>query len=227
MDAADRKRRVILRAERARLRRDLLRMQELNASPDCAGIVDHAAAAVFRLHRDGAQLQAAVAHATTELTNDRRTLAAETALLRETRTIHTSLSETLRQLEITDPATRVQSAVDAKRTELGDLRKLTSQSMGRLLKFLEAYYPSVGAPNASPVQKRARLLDAPPPPTSFSLKDMIEDLMNLSVSDDHGPYYRLEEGHYHGPYVQLLLDAGVVTYHPKDATRIRLVDFGG
>ncbi|KAF9321498.1 hypothetical protein BG003_001620 [Podila horticola] len=59
----------------------------------------------------------------------------------------------------------------------------------------------------------------------FQLKNILEDIMNLSVSSPGDPYLVLEPGSYYPPHIEQLINAGVAVRHPRDAQRLRLVDF--
>ncbi|KAJ1983782.1 hypothetical protein H4R34_001070 [Dimargaris verticillata] len=110
------------------------------------------------------------------------------------------------------------------RAELTKLRQQHTQTMGDLLQFLEKHYPPVHAVDQPHPAKRRRSASAISDAT-FSLKDMLEDLMNLSVSHPDDPYYTLMPGKFWEPHVQLLLNAGIVVHHPNDAARIKLFEF--
>ncbi|KAF9336961.1 hypothetical protein BG006_006776 [Podila minutissima] len=61
--------------------------------------------------------------------------------------------------------------------------------------------------------------------TVFQLKTILEDIMNLSVSSPGDPYLVLERGSYYPPHIEQLINAGIAVRHPRDAQRLRLVDF--
>ena len=57
-----------------------------------------------------------------------------------------------------------------------------------------------------------------------SLKDLLENLMNLTVGHTGDPYLQLGANHWK-PYVELLIRAGIAIKHPKDGSRLKLVEF--
>jgi len=67
---------------------------------------------------------------------------------------------------------------------------------------------------------------AQPQTQAFSLKSLLEDLMNLAVTKPSDPYVSLQLSTKHWPpHVELLIRAGIAVKHPKDGSRLRLVEF--
>jgi len=58
----------------------------------------------------------------------------------------------------------------------------------------------------------------------YNLANMLQELMNLSVSKPHDPYVRLTKEHY-APYIELLLRAQIAEKHPTNSELIRLIPF--
>lgn len=59
----------------------------------------------------------------------------------------------------------------------------------------------------------------------YDLKQVLEDIMNLSVSQPADPYLVLVPGEYYPPHIEQLINAGVAVRHPRDSQRLRLIDF--
>lgn len=49
--------------------------------------------------------------------------------------------------------------------------------------------------------------------------------MNQAFSTPENPYIKLVPGTYWTPYIQTLANAGILRYHSKDSTLVRLEDF--
>ncbi|KAG0282783.1 hypothetical protein BGZ98_006606, partial [Dissophora globulifera] len=80
--------------------------------------------------------------------------------------------------------------------------------MRELTRFLGKHYP--------PVQPQNDDL------TTFQLKDVLEDIMNLSVSQPSDPYVVLVPGEYYPPHIEQLINAGIAVRHPRDSQKLRL-----
>ncbi|KAK3818469.1 MAG: centromere-associated protein K-domain-containing protein [Benniella sp.] len=145
-----------------------------------------------------------------ELEETRAELASETQLLNELKEIHQALQTRRKDLAKTVESgmsqdnNKTKQAIRERRTHVQDLTR-------ELTMFLKKHYP--------PIQPD------PNDPTVFELKDILEDIMNLSVSQPADPYVDLVHGHYHPPHVEQLINAGIAVRHPRDSQKLRLVDF--
>ncbi|KAF9346521.1 hypothetical protein BGX34_003832 [Mortierella sp. NVP85] len=145
-----------------------------------------------------------------ELEETRAELASETQLLNELKEIHQALQRRRKDLAkivesgMSQESNKTKQAIRERRAHVQDLTR-------ELTMFLKKHYP--------PFQPD------PEDPTVFELKDILEDIMNLSVSQPADPYVDLVHGHYHPPHVEQLINAGIAVRHPRDSQKLRLVDF--
>ncbi|RKP34438.1 centromere protein Cenp-K [Dimargaris cristalligena] len=224
---APKKRLQILLLEKQRLTLELARLKKLNETGENESSAKDPKSAVFVLQEEVNGTKDALASILEDLSAGRKELVREKDLLAETKIIESSLRQTVKTLESKGSEVQHLSLLDEKREELSRVRKLTSKGMKRLLQFLDKYHPPITVLNGDhpPTSKRSRGHSQSTRSTTFSLKDIIEDLMNLSVSNPDQPYLTLESGEFHEPHIHLLLMAGIITYHPTNSTQIKLVGF--
>ncbi|KAG0244579.1 hypothetical protein BGW41_007342 [Actinomortierella wolfii] len=153
------------------------------------------------------QYQSAIPRLQAELEETQQELAAEQQTLRESEEIKRSLEERLADLERVIESGASQE-VSEGRQKLAEARRKGQFLMKELAKFIEEHYP----PSSSNPRER-------------TLKMILEDLMNLSVQNTVDPYLTLQPGEYYPPDVERLIVAGIAVRHPRDAQKLRLVDF--
>eukprot|EP01147_Barroeca_monosierra_P003239 gene3239-5949_t len=59
----------------------------------------------------------------------------------------------------------------------------------------------------------------------MSLRDLLENLMNLCVSRPHDPFLRIDPDKHWMPYLEMLHRAGIIQHHPKNPEKIKLTEF--
>ncbi|KAF9119407.1 hypothetical protein BGW39_000323 [Mortierella sp. 14UC] len=149
-------------------------------------------------------------HLKQELEETQTELTGETLLLKELKEIQRALQARRLDLATTGEAGASQKSSEG-RTKLLDTKVLVQELMRELTGFLAKYYPPIQPDDDDT--------------TVFDLKQVLEDIMNLSVSRPADPYLVLVHGEYYPPHVEQLINAGIAVRHPRDAQRLRLVDF--
>ncbi|KAG0210231.1 centromere-associated protein K-domain-containing protein [Mortierella sp. GBAus27b] len=145
-----------------------------------------------------------------ELEETKAELASETQLLKELKEINQALQARRQDLaRLFEPGTNQEST---QKKQMVKERRAHVQDLTReLTMFLKKHYPAI-QPDSD---------DS----TVFQLKDILEDIMNLSVSKPADPYVDLVHGQYHPPHVEQLINAGIAVRHPRNSQKLRLVDF--
>ncbi|KAJ1964144.1 hypothetical protein IWQ62_003013 [Dispira parvispora] len=225
------KRQEILLAEEKRLQIEINRLKELNdrGLPPHSDIPD-LSTAVLKLQEEIHDLNETIANVQGHVQQLRTDIAQDRTLWQETESLESALQSALATHKSPTGDGLMETLLQEKKDRLKHTRQQSTQIMGELLRFLQAHYPPVTLEEHPTRAKRSRSMTADsavttPPVTSFSLADLLEDLMNLSVSSPGNPYYSLQTGQYWEPYVDLLLKAGVIIHHPQDVSRIKLVEF--
>ncbi|KAI8596182.1 centromere-associated protein K-domain-containing protein [Dissophora ornata] len=145
-----------------------------------------------------------------ELDETKAELASEKQLLKELKEINQALQARRKDLaKLTESGMSHESS--ERRQALLKTREHVQELMRELTKFLGRHYP--------PIQPD------PDDPTTFDLKDLLEDIMNLSVSQPSDPYIILIPGEYYPPHIEQLINAGIAVRHPRDSQKLRLIDF--
>ncbi|KAF9926248.1 hypothetical protein FBU30_004143 [Linnemannia zychae] len=145
-----------------------------------------------------------------ELEETQAELAGENKLFKELREIKRALEEKRKDLATAwEAGSNQKSSQD--RTKMLEIKVLVQELMRELTGFLAKYYPPIQSDDNDG--------------TVYDLKLILEDIMNLSVSRPADPYLELIPGEYHPPHVEQLINAGIAVRHPRDAQRLRLVDF--
>ncbi|KFH72337.1 hypothetical protein MVEG_02628 [Podila verticillata NRRL 6337] len=145
-----------------------------------------------------------------ELEETKQELAAENQTLKESLEIKEALNARLSDLaKAIEKGTSQESSQG--RQKLLEARLQVQELMRELTGFLNAHYPPIQPDDDDPA--------------AFQLKNILEDIMNLSVSSPGDPYLVLERGSYYPPHIEQLINAGIAVRHPRDAQRLRLVDF--
>ncbi|KAG0006956.1 hypothetical protein BGZ65_001162 [Modicella reniformis] len=145
-----------------------------------------------------------------ELEDTRAELASEKQLLKELKEINQALQARRRDLAnlteagMSQESSQTRKSILERRAHVQDLTK-------ELTRFLNKHYP--------PVQPD------PDDLTVFLLKDVLEDIMNMSVSQPADPYVDLVPGQYFPPHIERLINAGIAVRHPRDSQKLRLIDF--
>ncbi|KAF9408465.1 hypothetical protein BGZ94_002302 [Podila epigama] len=145
-----------------------------------------------------------------ELDGVRQELAGENRTLKESLEIKDAF-----HARIADLAKTIEKGASQEnsqgRQQLLEARRKVQELMQELTSFLSKHYPPVKSDESDS--------------TVFQLKSVLEDIMNLSVTSPADPYITLERGTYYPPHIEQLINAGIAVRHPRDAQRIRLVDF--
>ncbi|KAG0031794.1 hypothetical protein BGZ81_000564 [Podila clonocystis] len=146
----------------------------------------------------------------TEMEDTKQELAAENQTLKEALEIKEALNARLADLaKAIEKGTSQESSQG--RQKLLEARLQVQELMRELTGFLNIHYPPIQPDDNDPAV--------------FHLKNILEDIMNLSVSSPGDPYLVLERGNYYPPHIEQLINAGIAVRHPRDAQRLRLVDF--
>ncbi|KAF9116154.1 hypothetical protein BGX27_004494 [Mortierella sp. AM989] len=147
---------------------------------------------------------------TKELEDTKAELASEKKLLKELHEINQALQARRKDLK-----RLVESGISQEssqgRQKMLETRVKVQELMRELTGFLSRHYP--------PIQPD------PDDPATFELKHVLEDIMNLSVSQPADPYVVLVPGEYYPPHIEQLINAGIAVRHPRDAQKLRLIDF--
>ncbi|KAJ1654834.1 hypothetical protein IWQ61_005303 [Dispira simplex] len=225
------KRQEILLAEEKRLQIEIGRLKEHNVR----GLPLHSAisdmpSAVLKLQEEIHDLNETITTIQDHVGQLHADIAQDRTLWQETTSLESALQSALTKRLSPTGEGLMETLLQEKKDRLKHVRQQSTQIMGELLRFLQVHYPPVTLEEHPTRAKRSRSLTTDstvttPAVTSFSLTDLLEDLMNLSVSNPGNPYYKLQTGQYWEPYVDLLLKAGVIVHHPQDVSRIKLVEF--
>jgi len=163
-----------------------------------------------------------------EMKESEETLVRDKEVLKECDDIAEVLRTRLEELRQSSGQS-LNSALSQSRKELSDLKKRNARIMRELVSFIDEYYPPHQlTPKKKSQGRRNKPDDAEPEKQEenmCSLKDILEELMNLSISNPGDPYISLAPGSFWSPYAELLVRAGIATRHPRDAMKLKLVDF--
>ncbi|KAF9166305.1 hypothetical protein DFQ26_008203 [Actinomortierella ambigua] len=198
---------AILRAEQARLQAEIARLQK-DKETEQEVLPELMRLRVREMIKDTIdQYREAIPQLQAELEETQQELAAEQQTLQESVEIKRSLEERLADLDRYIESGASQESSQG-RQRLTEARRRVQYLMQELTKFIEEHYP----PSSSNPRER-------------TLKMILEDLMNLSVQNTVDPYLLLQPGEYYPPDVERLIVAGIAVRHPRDAHKLRLVDF--
>ncbi|KAI1315093.1 hypothetical protein EDD11_001335 [Mortierella claussenii] len=145
-----------------------------------------------------------------ELDETRSELSSEKQLLKELKEIHRALQARRKNLKRSVESGISQETTQGRQKML-EIRTQVQELMKELTRFLSKHHPPI-QPNDDD-------------DTEFELKHVLEDIMNLSVSQPADPYVVLVPGEYYPPHIEQLINAGIAVRHPRDAQKLRLVDF--
>ncbi|KAF9208305.1 hypothetical protein BGZ49_009267 [Haplosporangium sp. Z 27] len=151
-----------------------------------------------------------IPHLANELDDTKAELVAEKKLLKELQDINRALQARRKDLKKLVESGMSQESSQGRQKML-ETRVKVQELMRELTKFLSRHYP--------PIQPD------PDNPATFELKHVLEDIMNLSVSQPADPYVVLVPGEYYPPHIEQLINAGIAVRHPSDAQKLRLIDF--
>ncbi|CAO3702885.1 unnamed protein product [Rhizopus stolonifer] len=93
------------------------------------------------------------------------------------------------------------------------MQAMLKRETKNLISFLDEYYPPHAINENDPLGEYC------------NLTKILEHLMNLSYTMPDSPYAELLPGTYWKPYIETLSKAGIIRYHPENATQICLEDF--
>ncbi|KAF9973842.1 hypothetical protein BGZ73_002872 [Actinomortierella ambigua] len=198
---------AILRAEEARLHAEIARLHK-DKETEQPVLPELMRLRVREMIKDTIdQYREAIPQLQAELEETQQELAVERQTLQESTEIKQALEERLVDLERIIESEASQESSQG-RQRLAEARRRVQFLMQELTKFIETHYP----PSSSNPRER-------------TLKIILEDLMNLSVQNTVDPYLSLRPGEYYPPDVERLIVAGIAVRHPRDAQKLRLVDF--
>ncbi|GJJ69953.1 centromere protein K [Entomortierella parvispora] len=200
----------ILKLEEARLRYDL-NLVSSKTDPDVEPLPELTKIRVQRMVQDSIQDYAVMTPLIRkELEDTRKDLTAEKLLLKELNEINRALQTRRKELQQTIESGTSQESSQG-RQKVQEMKKQVQGLMRELTGFLTEHHP--------PYQPD------PDSPDVFELKHILEDIMNSSVSRPADPYIVLVPGEYYPPHVEQLINAGIAVRHPRDAQKLRLIDF--
>ncbi|KAI8977035.1 hypothetical protein BDF20DRAFT_835870 [Mycotypha africana] len=148
-----------------------------------------------------------------DLRNVKETLKLEKKALSECTELYTALKAKEKEIiEENNLAREVNP--DQLRESQAILENMFKNDQDDLIDFLDEYYPP------HPVDESTGILDA-----ESDLKNILEDLMNKALGTPEDPYIELVPGTYWTPYIQTLVKANILKFHPEDSKMVRLEDF--
>ncbi|KAG0057688.1 hypothetical protein BGZ83_005627 [Gryganskiella cystojenkinii] len=202
---------AILQMEEARLRADIQSVQSNLDEQQPEVLPELTKIRVHRMVQDSIQDYALMTPLLKkELEDTKKELVAEKTLLKELKVITDAIQTRRSDLEKAVESGTSQESSQGRQKML-EIKKQVQDLMRELTGFLSEHYP--------PYQ---------PDPDSedvFELKHILEDIMNNAVSKPADPYVVLVPGEYYPPHVERLINAGIAVRHPRDAQKLRLIDF--
>ncbi|KAF9919376.1 hypothetical protein BX616_005419 [Lobosporangium transversale] len=201
---------AILRLEEIRLQAELDKIRaKQESAPDILPEVTKVR--VRRMVQDSIQSYAQMTpRLSMELEETKAELASENQLLKELKEIHRALQARRRDLK-KSVESGINQEIVQERQKLQQLRDHTGELMKELVHFLAKHHPPI---QPDPDEK-----------AEFELKHILEDIMNLSVSQPEDPYVVLVPGKYYPPHIEHLINAGIAVRHPRDSQKLRLINF--
>ncbi|KAF9435776.1 hypothetical protein BGZ76_005563 [Entomortierella beljakovae] len=146
----------------------------------------------------------------TELEDTKKELLSEKQLLKELKEINRALQARRADVKkLRDSGVSQESSQG--RQKMLETRVLVQELTRELTRFLTRHYPPIQPDDDDPA--------------TFELRHVLEDIMNLSVSQPADPYVVLVPGEYYPPHIEQLINAGIAVRHPRDSQKLRLVDF--
>ncbi|KAL1923298.1 uncharacterized protein VTP21DRAFT_8278 [Calcarisporiella thermophila] len=211
----------VLKAEERRLNKEIA--QQTNASSLIESTHEEVLRVLVKDHinRTIQQYRNALIGLRQELRDTEANLAREREILNESLEIETALQRKLESLQTS--SSTYNSKLSETKQEISAVKKRSHRIMTELVKFIDKYYP----PRYIEARERRGPLDdmfGVNQKTS-SLKSILEDLMNLAVARPGDAYVQIRPDIHWPPYIELLVKAGIATRHPRDASKIKLVEF--
>ncbi|CAG8526492.1 8494_t:CDS:2 [Ambispora leptoticha] len=160
-----------------------------------------------------------------ELQNTRDKTQREKQTLEESDAINSALTlrvEKLKNHDSQDLTSTQNAEISQMQEKLATVKKNLQFLMEELIAFLDKHFPSKSLLSEESSKNDE---DDESDESTSSLKVILEDLMNLSFSKPHDPWLLIDEAKVWSPYVELLIRAEIAVRNPKDATKIKLVDF--
>ncbi|XP_062578610.1 centromere protein K-like [Saccostrea cucullata] len=129
--------------------------------------------------------------------------------------------------KLQDQSTRKEPK-DSYRLQLEDrvknAKKQGKELRGSLGAFINKHFPMPTKEVVSEARKKLRSSDRKSEENLVSLKSILEDLVNKCMEDPNDPYIDVDDSIW-PPYVELLLRCQIVTRHPDNNAKIKLVPF--
>ncbi|KAI7830408.1 centromere-associated protein K-domain-containing protein [Gamsiella multidivaricata] len=201
---------AILRLEEARLQAEYEKIQaNQNVFPEV--IPELSKIQVRQMVRDSIRdYGIMISQLRKELEETKTELASERQLLKELKEINQALQARRKDLaNLVESGMSQESSQDRQR--MLETRVQVQELMRELTRFLSKHYPPIQPDDDNP--------------NVFQLKDILEDIMNLSVSQPADPYLVLVHGEYYPPHIEQLINAGIAVRHSRDSQKLRLIDF--
>ncbi|NXO24371.1 CENPK protein, partial [Cisticola juncidis] len=110
--------------------------------------------------------------------------------------------------------------IDELKNKILKLKAYKKELVSALGEFLDEHFP-----HPEKVEKtKKKNSSAEPDVELITLKEILELLINKSMSTPHEPYITIDKSFW-PPYIELLLRYGIAMRHPEDASRMRLQAF--
>ncbi|CAG8484073.1 12573_t:CDS:2 [Ambispora gerdemannii] len=161
-----------------------------------------------------------------ELKNTRDKSQREKQTLEESDAINAALTlrvEKLKNHDSQDSTTIQNAEISQMQEKLAAVKQNLEFLMKELIAFLDKHFPPKSL--LSDESSKNNNEDDESDELTSSLKAILEDLMNLSFSKPHDPWLLIDEAKVWSPYVELLIRAEIAVRNPKDATKIKLIEF--
>lgn len=136
--------------------------------------------------------------------------------------VQSALSEKLQE-----QATRKDSTESYKiqlEHRLKNAKKQGKELRNNLATFINKHFPLPTEEVANEARKRLRSSDRTSVESLSSLKSILEDLVNKCMEDPNDPYIDIDDSIW-PPYVELLLRCQIVTRHPENNAKLKLIPF--
>lgn len=145
----------------------------------------------------------------------------EELVLRERIELRKALSKRLESMpaDLQDRLPRLQQRLEL---QISEVQEANGMLMHQLSEFLDRYYPEDNSHGGSRSQAGSLGLSQD---QGRGLKELLQDLMNRSVTKADNPWLHLTTQNSNPKHVELLLRAGIAVKDPEDGRRLKLVDF--
>lgn len=157
------------------------------------------------------------------VTETQKLVEREALILQERIDLRNALSNRLESMpaasDLQDHLPRLQQRLEL---QVGEVQEANGMLMHQLSEFLDRYYPEDSNHGGSPSHAGSLGLSQD---QGRGLKELLQDLMNRSVTKADNPWLHLTAQNSNPKHVELLLRAGIAVKDPEDGRRLKLVDF--